>query len=114
MKKEDSLALKGVAIIMMLLYHLFYCGNGGGRIPDIVYFDEIHQWGVVRFSEICYPVSLYVLLSGYGLYSTFENSTWVKILKKVAYIYLHLWIIYLVFLPIASYMVKDNYKCYIG
>ena len=24
MKKEDSIALKGVAIFMMLLYHLFY------------------------------------------------------------------------------------------
>lgn len=59
MNKEDSIALKGVAIIMMLLYHLFYCGTGG-KIPDIVYFNEIHQWGIVRFSEICYPVSLYV------------------------------------------------------
>lgn len=99
---------------MMLLYHLFYCGTGGGRIPDIVYFNEIHQWGVVRFSEICYPVSLYVLLTGYGLYCTFENSTWVKILKKVAYIYLHLWIIFLIFLPIASYMVPDKYPGSIG
>lgn len=109
MKKEDSLALKGVAIIMMLLYHLFYCGTGGGKIPDIVYFNEIHQWSVVRFSEICYPVSLYVLLTGYGLYCTFENLTWGKILKKVAYIYLHLWIIYLIFLPIASYLMPGKY-----
>lgn len=94
---------------MMLLYHLFYCGTGGGKIPDIVYLNEIHQWGVVRFSEICYPVSLYVLLTGYGLYCTFEKSTWGKILKKVAYIYLHLWIIYIIFLPIASYLVPSKY-----
>ena len=37
MKKEDSIALKGVAIIMMLLYHLFYCGTGGG-IKSLVKF----------------------------------------------------------------------------
>ena len=37
MTKEDSLVLKGVAIVMMLLYHLFYCGTAGGRILDIEY-----------------------------------------------------------------------------
>ncbi len=38
MTKEDySLVLKGVAIVMMLLYHLFYCGTACGRILDIEY-----------------------------------------------------------------------------
>ena len=86
----------------------------GGKIPGIVYFNEIHQWGVVRFSEICYPVSLYVLLTGYGLYCTFEKSTMMKILRKIAYIYFHLWIIYIIFLPIASYLMPGKYPGSIG
>lgn len=109
MNKNDSLALKGIAIIMMLLYHLFYCGTGGGRIPDIVYLNSVERLCLVRFSELCYPVSLYVMLTGYGFFCTFEKLTIKKVLNKVLYIFLHLWLIYLILLPVACYIRPDRY-----
>ena len=109
MNKNDSLALKGVAIVMMLLYHLFYCGTACGRIFGIEYLGGVDRFLFVRFSEICYPVSLCVLLTGYGLYCTFDKLSVRKLLSKVAYIYLHLWLIYAIFLPIACYMNPCRY-----
>lgn len=71
MKKEDSLAIKGIAILMMILYHLFYIVLGG----DYISYLRIWNISVIeRFSEICYPVSLFVLLSGYGLYASYDKS----------------------------------------
>ena len=82
MTKEDSLVLKGVAIVMMLLYHLFYCGTACGRILDIEYMGGEDKFFFVRFSEICYPVSLYVMITGYGLFCTYQKLTAKKIAKS--------------------------------
>lgn len=109
MTKEDSLVLKGVAIVMMLLYHLFYCGTACGRILDIEYMGGVDKFFFVRFSEICYPVSLYVMITGYGLFCTYQKLTAKKIAKKVVYIYLHLWLIYSIIVPVACYMRPDVY-----
>ena len=109
MDKKDTQKLKGVAIIMMLLYHLFYVKQGG----EYVAFFSLGECSFIkRFSEICYPVSLYVMLSGYGLYASYSGrpSHWGKsIFKRITNLYVHLWGVYLVILPIACCIYPGKY-----
>ena len=106
MKKEESLALKGIAIVMMLLYHLFYVKSGG----EYSYLLGFARGPLIkRFSEICYPVTLYIILSGYGLFASYTSSGNIKWWKRAKNLYLHLWIIYLIFLPIACCLLPNEY-----
>ena len=91
---------------MMLLYHLFYVRHGGGYY-SLVNFDGVPL--LKRFSEICYPVSLYIILSGYGLYLTRSNRTWESLFKKIFVLFVHLWIICAVFVPLASFINPEKY-----
>lgn len=60
---EDTSAVKGIAIIAMLVHHLFYQHPEYGMI--------IYQLGLV--GKIC--VALFLFLSGYGLTLQFSNVT---------------------------------------
>lgn len=106
MTKEDFLALKGVAIIMMVLYHLFYVSHGGICTSE-VYIGSIPL--LKRFSEICYPVSLYLILSGYGLYASYTNSGKTTNFIRIRKLYIHLWLIYLIVFPLAVYIDHNKY-----
>lgn len=90
----------------MLLYHLFYVKQGGGY-SYLLAFRGVPL--ISRFSEICYPVPLYIMLSGYGLYASYSASQKINWWRKAKYIYFHLWIIYLIFLPIACFVMPDKY-----
>ena len=49
------------------------------------------------------------MLSGYGLYASYNSTGSVKWWKRTKNLYFHLWIIYLIFLPIACIMKPDKY-----
>lgn len=106
MQKNESKALQGIAIVMMLLYHIFYVRQGG-EYYSLVNFDGVPL--LKRFSEICYPVPLYIILSGYGLYLTRNDRTWKSLFKKIFMLFLHVWILCAVFVPLASFINPDNY-----
>ncbi len=61
--KEQTIELKGVSVILLLIHHYFYVYRGYGNII----MDYI-----VDYSKIC--VTLFVVLSGYGLYKTYKNQ----------------------------------------
>ena len=61
---KDTNALKGIALMLLLLHHLFYIDNG--LFYDVhLYKDHylINEIGIA--SKVC--VSIFVMLSGYGL-----------------------------------------------
>ncbi len=72
--KEDAAALKGVAILMMMLHHCFReTSLYEGFTISFVPFAEA---AVVRFSlflKIC--VSLFAFISGYGLFLNYRKNT---------------------------------------
>lgn len=106
MTKDESLALKGIAIIMMLLYHLFYVSKVG--YCSLINIGEVSL--IRRFSEICYPVSLYVMISGYGLYaSKIKGSKSKNDFRRIKNIYAHVWIILLLILPVACFVAPNKY-----
>lgn len=72
--KEDAAALKGVAILMMMMHHCFReTSLYEGFTISFVPFAEA---AVVRFSlflKIC--VSLFAFISGYGLFLNYRKNT---------------------------------------
>ena len=65
--KEESLQLKGSAILIMLFLHLFNSQENIDRcILSVKFLGKPIVSQLATFSEICVP--LYLFLSGYGLY----------------------------------------------
>ena len=94
--KEQSLRLKGIAILMMLFYHLF------NRMSLVLQCDSFLYIGGVPFvhwlSRAANPVWLYLFLSGYG-YSV-KRKTVKEVLPSIFNIYLHWWVVLLFALPL--------------
>lgn len=85
LKKEDSLALKGMAILMMVFYHCYYKATKFQKY-DVVFrgFSADQVITVASCMKIC--VALFAFVSGYGLMygykkeketkSSFSDSRW--------------------------------------
>lgn len=109
--KEKSMILKGVAIILMIIHHLFAFPD---RIVPPSYYISIPILGnniayyLGVFGRIC--VAIYLFISGYGLYLKYNkqrNFKW--IIEKVKSFLMNYWlVIFLVFIPIG--VVLKEYK----
>lgn len=99
---NDTMALKGVAIIAMLCHHLFY--------QQQIYGVAVQQFGIV--CKVC--VAIFLFLSGYGLsiqYAKLQakdqgnNSRLLETLKflykRYVKFYLNYWVIFLISVPIS-------------
>ena len=69
--KKQSLAVKGVAILMMLWHHLFYPGNYAEFTLNCWPIMESQAVHIALFSKIC--VSLFAFISGYGLFLSYRK-----------------------------------------
>lgn len=63
MTRDESKVMQGVAILMMILFHLFPWDK------QVANFSPV----LVRFSLANNPVPLYTLLSGYGFYKVYQR-----------------------------------------
>lgn len=71
--KNDSLALKGIAILMMLFHHLFLDTSRYGRYNVIFYpLPENITVYIAAFFKVC--VGIYVFISGYGFALKFKRE----------------------------------------
>jgi hypothetical protein len=100
--KKDTNVAKGMAISLMLAHHLYNfkdkLSDGNFYIPVLIGHDAEHQIG--DFGKIC--VSMFLFLSGYGLYKSSLNksSLIMYILTKLTNFYKVYWSYFLVFIPI--------------
>lgn len=98
---DDTLFLKGVAIVLMLLHHLFYVRQE--------LYDDIHLFGhhylvneIGQFGKVC--VAIFVFLSGYGLQivdSKRHESLKHYYVHRYVKLYTNYWLIWLLFVPIS-------------
>lgn len=110
MSKEQSTTIKGVAILMMLFYHLF----NRAEVNEICSpFIMIGEHSLIHYlSQACYPVTFFLILSGYGLTYLYRHNTLsiqsesCRLLK----LYIHYWIVLLIFMPIAYCLYPTMYK----
>lgn len=104
MSKEQSTILKGVAILMMLWYHLFNIAE----LEDVCFpLIHIQQKALVAYlGNATYPVSFFMILSGYGLTYLFKhNRLDVKgQCRRLLKLYIHYWLILLIFVTIGHFI----------
>lgn len=93
MTKQESQIMKGVAIIMMLILHLFGKTNVGYMSVLEIGTEPIEY--ILR--SAVNPVSFFLILSGYGMHYIFKSGKndhkWSRILK----LYVHWWVAILIF-----------------
>ena len=103
--REHTKIAKGVAILLMLTYHLF-------AFPDRIHLDQGYislfsiggsniEFIMGGFGKIC--VSMYIFLSGYGIYmsSLKEGKITLKdSFKRLKKLYINYWIVFIIFVPI--------------
>ena len=70
--RDDALALKGIAILIMLFHHLFLKGRFDGYSIAFAPFSEKQITDIANYCKVC--VSLYAFVSGYGLYLSYSGN----------------------------------------
>lgn len=106
--KYESLQLKGSAILIMVFLHLFNPEEYINRcVLCCMFLGRPLVSQLATYSEIC--VSLYLFLSGYGLYIQFEKNNRIFVWKRIFKLYLSFWASFIVFVPIGCLIVPDLY-----
>ena len=108
MNKEQSLQLKGVAILMMLFLHLF---NTVDRVAECTTYVNFLNgkplvYALARVCGMCVPI--YLFISGYGLaYSArFDMRSFLRRLWRV---FCRYWLVFALFIPVGCFLVPNYY-----
>ena len=100
--RDDTKVIKGVAILLMLLHHLWAFPERvfltDGFSDTFLIIGEYWYSYMGRFGKIC--VSIYLFLSGYGLMKSKQSGRF-DLTGKVKGLYLSYWKVFIVFIPIA-------------
>lgn len=70
--KSDTSVMKGVAIILMLIHHLFYSDELIRKCTLILPYEDKLLLLFSSLSKVC--VAIFVLISGYGLYKSYLSE----------------------------------------
>lgn len=94
--KQDSLALKGIAIILMVAFHCFYAPSFfEGYALDFSPFTQEQVVSAIKWGKSC--VSIFAFISGYGLYLSYtltkdNNNVWIA--KRYVKSFSGFWFVY--------------------
>ncbi len=96
--KATAVALKGVAIIMMLIHHMYRTAD---RFADYkVLFYPFQELTIINFATVCkICVSLFAFITGYGLflnYSRHEESLQGWVIKRYVKTFSGYWFIWII------------------
>lgn len=106
--KSETLQLKGSAILIMVLLHLFNRPNYVEKCTiGISFMGEPLVSQMAKFVEICVP--LYLFLSGYGLYLQFLKNHTIFPKKRILKLYLIFWTCFLIFIPFGFVLAPEQY-----
>lgn len=113
LSRQESGMLKGVAILIMLFLHLFNQAYENGLYTYFLQFKGVPLvFQLSKFAGICVP--LYLFLSGYGLYITFQKSIDMHNIKRIFCLYINFWIVFALFISLASIIKPDVYPGRLG
>lgn len=111
LSRGDTATLKGVALLMLLIHHLFYIQNG--RFDDIAIYGNISLVNMTgQVCKVC--VALFVFLSGYGLSATYSKHRKIKFTaffkKRFKKLFVNYWLIWILFVPIGVIFVGRTFE----
>ena len=89
MTREHSAIIKGIGILLMMIWHLFYVV--GPHILDSKFY--------LMLQNASHMIYYCLIISGYGLYLVYHNNrlTWSYLIKRSVRLYLALWLVFLIF-----------------
>ena len=98
--REDTRALKGYAILIMLFLHLFNNKELDCTLEVWFYIKDIPLcYWLTRFATIC--VSLYMFLSGYGLYIVFKRHSKMNNVRRIMLLWSNVVLVAILFYPLS-------------
>lgn len=106
MTRDESTIMKGVAILLMLFFHLFNRMDFVGMCQTTIHIGGLPLVHIL--TRAANPVSFFIMLSGYGLYVSHKKSSY-NVWRKIRLLYVHYWLTLLVFVPI-GYFVIGSYR----
>lgn len=108
LSKSETLQLKGSAILIMVLLHLFNRLDYVDKCTVVINFmGEPLVSQLAKFVEICVP--LYLFLSGYGLFLQFKKTHNVFPIKRILKLYFIFWTCFMIFIPIGCFLLPEQY-----
>ena len=104
--KNDTKFVKGIAIILMLMHHLWSFADrqpgDGFALTRPLTGMEINGMPVFQsfgyFGKLCVP--LFMFLAGYGLYKQYSRGN-LSLSRKILKLYTGYWKIFVIFIPVA-------------
>ena len=109
--REDTKWVKGIAIILMLMHHLWAFPEriAGGELKYLfTFFGESSIAYFGAFGKIC--VSLFFFIGGYGTYLSYAGKEF-DIVGKLKKLYISYWKVFVVFIPLA-FLLCSNQPAY--
>lgn len=103
--KDNSFALKGIAILFMVFAHLFNSMELCGLCSPLLYIEDEPLIHYMIFAMN--PVDFFIVLSGYGLYYTYSQGKRNNI-KRILKLYIHYWITLVIFVCIGFFVVGSE------
>lgn len=110
LSKQDSNFLKGIALILLLIHHLFYIQNG--LFEDIYLFHRpiVHYLGLA--CKVC--VAIFVFLSGYACSLTVKINQKSDIFRfyliRLKKLLLNYWLIWILFVPVGIFIFNRTFQ----
>ena len=99
--REDTKVIKGVAIFLMLMHHLWAFPNriyGGGLLFRFWFLEQPATVFFGYFGNVCVPI--FFFLGGYGTYLGQRGKRY-DLIDRLKKLYISYWKVFLVFIPIA-------------
>lgn len=108
---KDSQIAKGIAILLMVIHHLFYYPerlHGVSYISLMSFRNTNIEFELGKFGGIC--VAMYLFLSGYGLYASSlkKQITLERQLKRIIEFFINYWVVFAFFVPIGLIFFNNN------
>lgn len=100
LSREDTKILKGLAIVLMLMHHLWAFPDriaGGSLKYNLTILGKSSLVFFGSFGKIC--VALFMFLGGYGLYISLKGKK-ANIISKIYGLYCSYWKVFVIFIPI--------------
>ncbi len=111
MDKKESLELKGIAILLMLMLHLFNTQQRVAECTTFLYFwnGKPLVYALSRVGAFCVP--LYIFISGYGHGSILAAGRldFKSACRRVAKLYIIYWVVFLPFIGWGCLAASESY-----
>ncbi|HHW7567491.1 TPA: acyltransferase family protein [Mannheimia haemolytica] len=102
--KEQSNFIKGIAIILMLVHHLFAYSDRYPEDAEIYFLSTSIRYEQILGEIGKYCVPIFMFIGGYGFAKSSNKGKHTSYyLNKILYIFIGYWLVFIVFVPLSYY-----------